>query len=271
VTSEPDSISNGNSIETQADNSTSSADRWEADMARREAEQKKKSLALLADLSEPFPPEVERELKKGGTYLTYIPVSEVITRLNRVFGVMGWSSHIIKCERDSLDPDFIVAHVRLEVDSGGCDAYGAGVITKDGFGGQKIKRTKQGEIVDLGDEFKGAVSDALKKAAQQFGVALYLSRSDEALSIEVEQDLALQRENIDPKIVALWGQFREISGSLDAEQKAGLGKFWNEYSNGAPKPTIETATPQMLMALIEECTRLCFPGSNLITQETADE
>jgi hypothetical protein len=58
-------------------------------------------------------------------------------------------------------------------------------VTKDGFGGQKIKRTKAGEIVDLGDEFKGAFSDALKKAAQQFGVALYLARSDEALSIEI--------------------------------------------------------------------------------------
>jgi len=225
--------------------------------------EKKRIAQLLSDLSEPFPPEVERELKKGGTFLTYIPVSEVITRLNRVFGVAGWSSEIIKCERDALDADFIVAHVRLTV-HGAADGPYVGV-QKDGFGGQKIKRTKQGEIVDLGDEFKGAVSDALKKAAQQLGVALYLSRSDEALSLEVEQDMVLSKPQVDPKVAALWEQFRDISSGFSADQKAQLAKFWTEYSNGAPKPTLETATPQVLMALIEECTRISFPGSQLAT------
>jgi hypothetical protein len=231
--------------------------------AKDEQKRKEDLHRLLVDLSEPFPPEVERELRKGGTSLTYIPVSEVITRLNRCFGVTGWSSEIIRCERDPLDPDFIVAHVRLSTHSG--DMYPN--VTKDGFGGQKIKRTKAGEIVDLGDEFKGAVSDALKKAAQQFGVALYLARSDEALSIEIEQDMAQSRPQIDPKVVALWEQFRTLSGTFGAEQKAQLGQFWNEYANGAPKPTLETATPQILMALIEECTRISFPGSQVIVEE----
>ena len=122
---------------------------------------------LSAALSAPFPKEVERQLDKGGITLTYIPVSEVIVRLNEVFGVTGWSYTQIKCERDFLDPDFLVAHVRLTV----------GTTTRDGVGGQKIKRTKAGDILDLGDEYKGAVSDALKKAAQSFGVGLYLARS----------------------------------------------------------------------------------------------
>ena len=121
----------------------------------------------LEALSAPFPKEVERSLDKGGVTLTYIPVSEVITRLNEVLGVFGWSYTIVKCDRDILDPDFIVAHVRLEV----------GEIVKDGVGGQKIKRTRAGDILDLGDEYKGAVSDALKKAAQALGVGLYLARS----------------------------------------------------------------------------------------------
>ena len=64
-------------------------------------------------LSEPFPPEMERELRKSGTSLTYIPVSEVITRLNKVIGVDKWSFEIISCGRDAIDPDYIVAHVRL--------------------------------------------------------------------------------------------------------------------------------------------------------------
>lgn len=125
---------------------------------------------LLTELSKPFPREVERQLDKGGVTLTYIPVSEVIGRLNDVFGVLGWSYTQISCDRDALDPDFLVAHVRMTV----------GDITRDGVGGQTIKRKRDGGIVDLGDEYKGAVSDALKKAAQSFGVGLYLARGHTA-------------------------------------------------------------------------------------------
>ena len=32
-------------------------------------------MSLLDAFSEPFPKEVERQLKKGGTSLTYIPIS----------------------------------------------------------------------------------------------------------------------------------------------------------------------------------------------------
>lgn len=215
---------------------------------------------LLAELNEPFPPEMERELRKGGTTLIYIPVSEVIARLNRIFGIHGWSSEIIKCDRDPLDPDFIVAHVRLTVNN---DSWTK--VQKDGFGGQKIKRTKQGEIVDLGDEFKGAVSDALKKAAQQLGIGLYLSRSDEALNMEAEREHAAHNAvpDIDPKIAALWEKFRELGKSFDAGQKEQLSKFWSEFSNGQPKPTRETVTLQGVMALIEQSTKILFPGSEL--------
>jgi recombination DNA repair RAD52 pathway protein len=212
---------------------------------------------LLSELSEPFSSEVERELRKGAAVLIYIPVSEVIARLNRVFGVLGWSSEIIKCERDALDPDCIVAHVRLTVST---SEYGQ-IVQKDGFGGQKIKRTKTGDIIDLGNEFKGAVSDALKKAAQQFGVALYLSRSDESLNQEIEREHAANAPKIDPNILALWAKFREASKDFSAEQKTKLNEFWTKYSNGRPKPSPETATMQDIMALIEESTRISFPGS----------
>ena len=120
---------------------------------RRQEELRIKAIAgrndIQALLNEAFPKEVERQLKKGGTSLTYIPVSEVISRLNKVLGFDGWAYEIIKCERDALDPEFIVAHVRLSVLSK--DDFTN--IVKDGFGGQKIKRTKAGEIVDLGVDF----------------------------------------------------------------------------------------------------------------------
>ena len=152
---------------------------------------------LSTALSAPFPKEVEKQLDKGGATLTYIPVSEVIVRLNDVFGSLGWSYTLVKCERDVLDPDFLVAHVSMTV----------GDITRDGVGGQKIKRTRAGDIVDLGDEYKGAVSDALKKAAQSFGVGLYLARGHSApASMQTRQqgDTRITERSDMPSEKQLW-------------------------------------------------------------------
>jgi hypothetical protein len=204
----------------------------------------------MNDFYEPFPREVERSLKKGGTSLTYIPVSEVITRLNKVLGVDKWSSTIIQCERDQHDPDFIVAHVRLTAEIDG------NFVTKDGVGGQKIKRTKNGDIVDLGDEFKGAVSDALKKAAQHLGVGLYLARSEEALAIEEEE----AKPAVDPEILEAWEKFLSMAKSLDEDQRAELTDVWNEYSDGAPKPTLDTAQLEDLLFLSGEAFRITMGG-----------
>jgi recombination DNA repair RAD52 pathway protein len=223
---------------------------------RRQEELRIKAIAgrndIQASLNEPFPKEVERQLKKGGTSLTYIPVSEVISRLNKVLGFDGWAYEIIKCERDALDPEFIVAHVRLSVLSK--DDFIN--VVKDGFGGQKIKRTKAGDIVDLGDEFKGAVSDALKKAAQALGVGLYLARSEEAMEIE-----SVTEPTIDPVVEELWTNFVSVSKSLTPEHKTRLGTFWEKYSNGRPKPTKATASQEDLTALLEHCLVLSFDAT----------
>ena len=175
---------------------------------------------LSAALSAPFPKEVERQLDKGGITLTYIPVSEVIVRLNEVFGVTGWSYTQIKCERDFLDPDFLVAHVRLTV----------GTTTRDGVGGQKIKRTKAGDILDLGDEYKGAVSDALKKAAQSFGVGLYLARSISAPSgqhTRQQGDVRITEPSNLPSEKQLWFYKSELkkAGKLPPLNIGTMSKF----------------------------------------------
>jgi hypothetical protein len=197
---------------------------------------------LYNELSNPFPPEMERELRKGGTALTYIPVSEVITRLNKVLGVENWSFEIVSCNRDSIDPDYIVAHARITWWTG----EPSGVVIRDGFGGQKIKRTKAGDIVDLGDEMKGAVSDALKKAAQTFGVALYLARSEEAMYAEVEQDTVATPPTpaikVDSEIEGIWEAFMSFTKKFSPEQKSKLRDMWSEYSDGAPIPKLNTVT-----------------------------
>lgn len=200
---------------------------------------------MLSALSEPFDPSVEKQLKKGGASLTYIPVSEVITRLNRVLGVDMWSYHIVSCARDSLDPDYVVAHVRLTATFVPTDDAPALTVVKDGIGGQKIKRTKNGDIVDLGDEMKGAVSDALKKAAQHFGVGLYLARSEESMSLEYAQEAAEQ-----PISPEHFEKLREVLNNQPQNVIDSCRAYWSEISNSAEFVN-ENITRDLLKAMLD--------------------
>ena len=197
---------------------------------------------LLDAFSAPFPKEVERQLKKGGTSLTYIPVSEVITRLNKVLGVDMWSYTIERCERDALDPDYVVAHVRLTACFVPTDSAPALTVTKDGVGGQKIKRTRNGDIVDLGDEMKGAVSDALKKAAQHLGIGLYLARSEESMHLEAMEAIADQ-----PISDEHFDKLRKILNSNTQETIASAKQHWASISNNA-----EFTNENVTRTLLEE-------------------
>jgi len=133
----------------------------------------------LEKLGAYFPKESEATLKKGGRNLTYIPVAQIIARANEVLG-FDWSYEVVDTFKDG---DWITAHVRLTITTEDT------IASRSGFGGQKVKYTKSGDAVDLGDEYKGAVSDALKKAFQSFGVGLYLAR-DESLDSTFEQGVA---------------------------------------------------------------------------------
>lgn len=221
---------------------------------------------LYSRLSEAFPVEMERTITKSGTSLVYIPVSEVINRLNKVLGVDKWSFSIVRCERDAIDPEFIVAHVRI-------DWYQTdfACVSRDGFGGQKIKRNKQGAIVDLGDEFKGAISDALKKAAQTLGIGLYLARTEDAMEIEQVIDAAqpavAQQPDVSDDVSKKWDEFVGLSKSLSQEEKTQLNSYWDSYSNGQPKPTKATATMPMLESLIAEIVRIKFNGEHIVSPE----
>jgi recombination DNA repair RAD52 pathway protein len=201
-------------------------------------------MTIFDSLSEPFAPGVEKQLKKGGTSLTYIPVSEVITRLNKVLGVDMWSYTIESCRRDDLDPDYVVAHVRLSATFVPTDTAPQLTVVKDGIGGQKIKRTKGGDIVDLGDEMKGAVSDALKKAAQHLGVGIYLARSEEAKYLEQAEEMASQ-----PISEEHFGKLREVlnkqTQSTIDESKA----YWESISDGAEFAN-ENVTQDLLKAML---------------------
>lgn len=200
-------------------------------------------------LSERFAEEAHRTLNKSGAKLTYIPQAEVVTRLNRVFGVDKWSMEIVQAYRDAADPDWVIAKVRLVATIAHAD--GVATVVREGVGGQKIKRMKSGEPVDLGDEFKGAVSDALKKAATLFGIGLYLARDEDA--IEAEEEAAANREPaVDPVVRQAYDAVSAVIRTLDKDQKEAIKAAWAER-RGDLKFTPENATLEDIKAIGALC------------------
>lgn len=220
---------------------------------------------IAQQLLEPFPPEMERVVSKGGAKLIYIPVSEVINRLNKVLGIENWSYSVVDYHRDQIDPDYCIAHVVLTANINGEK------VVRDGIGGQKINRTKNGDILDLGNDMKGAVSDALKKAAQTLGVGLYLSRSEEAMEIEEVMNAASTPVSEEEKArMARWDEFASITKTLSSEQKSQLNEFWDSYSGGKPKPTKTTASSSDIDALMEEAVKVSFGKPSKIKEKVGE-
>ena len=217
--------------------------------------------SIYSQLTEPFPQEMERSLNKGGTNLTYIPISEVINRLNKIIGVENWSFTVKNWQQLG---NSIVAQVSVVAIISGNS------VTREGVGGQKIKMTKQGDPVDIGDEVKGAVSDALKKAVQTLGVGLYLARSEEAIEIEQVIDAMVPNQEQpatqeQSQILLLWENFMSMSKSLTKEKKEDLRASWAEWSSGKPTPKKDNVTIEEIEFLLAEATRLVFDAVALET------
>lgn len=166
-------------------------------------------------LREEFPEGALKQLKKGGSTFTYIPASEVVARLNEVLGVTGW--HTIESDAwvDANNTDWVIAKytIRATIDGE--------VTERTGWGGQKIKNSSGGGPQDLGDEFKGASSDALKKCVSHLGVGLYLSRDEEMVALEEEA----RQVKAGPDLIAI---VQEYIDTLDDDAKSELAGWWKE-------------------------------------------
>jgi hypothetical protein len=212
-------------------------------------------------LSEPFPQEMVKRLNKGGANLTYIPISEVINRMNKVIGVENWSFNVKTWQQVGTS---IVAHVIVHAKINGT------MVSRDGVGGQKIKMSKQGDPIDIGDEVKGAVSDALKKAVQTLGVGLYLARSEEAIEIEQVMDAYISPvPQSAPAQSEKYAQFKSLIDGLPAEGKQHIKNFWNDFSGGRKTPKPNEFTDSELDALITECIAFSFNGSSVVAEKEA--
>ncbi len=183
-------------------------------------------------LSEPFPQEQLRYHKAKG--LTYVAVAEVLARLNRILGPGNWNTEILGTEtfgvhetETGIYPEWVVAKVRLygEVDGQ--------TFSFDGIGGQQVKflSSKKGPV-DIGDEFKGAVSDAIKKAAQSLGVALNLAREDDAMHYEKAQEQADEPKATKATLDLIQGFVKGLA--KEDEKRKGFAAWWAENTGGAP-------------------------------------
>lgn len=109
---------------------------------------------------------------RGGVELEYITGEQAISRLNEVLGVGGWSFRVLQHGLiEEADEIWVLGELTATID-------GRSVVRQQ-FGSQKIKRARtSGTPLDIGFDFKGATTDALKKCASLLGVGLYLSRKE---------------------------------------------------------------------------------------------
>lgn len=179
-------------------------------------------------LAEPFP--LEQLKKHPSKGLTYIPIPEVVARLNRVLGSGNWNSEIVRVWEAGLVstetgeyPKWVMAHVRL---SGEVDGV---LFHYDGVGGQEVQFTGKPAFkgpVDIGDTYKGAVSDATKKAAQSLGVGLELAREDDAMHYE-----QAAREADQPKATtAVLDRIKGLVADLSEDDRKKFVKKWAELT-----------------------------------------
>jgi hypothetical protein len=123
---------------------------------------------VYSRLSAPF--EVTFTDVRGGVELKYVSGEQVVTRLNEVLGVGGWSFRVLRHEvNPEADEAWALGELVAEI--------GERTVVRQQFGSQKVRRSRStGAPLDLGFDLKGASTDAMKKCASLLGVGLYLSR-----------------------------------------------------------------------------------------------
>src|SRR4051794_9960605 len=89
---------------------------------------------------------------RGGVEVTFISGEQVVSRLNEVLGVAGWSFRILHQEISTeADEVWALGEMVADID-GKC-------VTRQQFGSQKIKRSRStGAPLDLGFDLKGAAT-----------------------------------------------------------------------------------------------------------------
>jgi len=121
---------------------------------------------------------IEERVIGGGRSAKYVNAQETIKKLNYTFGYL-WSHRLIGTP--IINKNDIVVYGEMEVVfiTGGSEIR----ISKGQAGGSQIKRYskdddsgkhsyQKGDVIDLANDVKAAISDSLKKCASEFGIFL---------------------------------------------------------------------------------------------------
>lgn len=202
-------------------------------------------------LAEPFDETLIYQRSLGGRQFDYVAVAEYIARLNKVLGTGGWNYEVLKCHVQPEYKEHVISHVRVVANVDGVTAV------KEAYGGTKIKTLKGGGVMDLGNDFKIATSDAFKKACQGLGIALHLARSEEALTLEIEESYPVDTEK--------WKVFVGNFKSLTEDQKNEFRGWFKEQGFMGDKPG-RNMDPDQFEKCQVEVIRLSF-NAEQVTEE----
>lgn len=194
-------------------------------MEKKQEKKKDTSIAILstvalsqqqrAQLSAPTPSQfVKSKPGRGGKALSYVEGGYVVSRLNEVFGPLNWSWQEISRDRTDRKTEKntegeVTVHGRLTIH----DHRNGYAVWKEADGQHPIHVN-----VPVGDAYKAANTDALKKAASLFGIALDVywqqMESQDAASPKPAK-VATKQAKPQPTLFAQTAQAIKNTGSKD--------------------------------------------------------
>ncbi len=122
-----------------------------------------------AKIDEKFDDSLVKKRKGAFGICSYVGVGEYIKRLNDIFEYQ-WDFEVIA---DQILEGFVVVQGKLV----------AGGVTKMQYGTSRLTvSTRSSVMTQVGDDFKAAASDCLKKCASCFGIGLALYEAEEKVA-----------------------------------------------------------------------------------------
>lgn len=154
----------------------------------------------------------------GGKPVRYVEVGYIINELNRAFGAF-WEFKVVDKQ---VGKKQIWVQGQLTVK----DYKTNFTITKETFGGADIKfRRDTGEVVDIANDLKAAVSDCIKKCASMFGIAADVFFKEQQLYDEMPTVVDVENGTRESLLRIVQQKYFAVAKKLgfegeDAKQKA---------------------------------------------------
>jgi len=128
---------------------------------------------------------IKQRRGSGGMMFPYIPIDYTVSKLDERFGIF-WEDEVVSTEKTSTH---IICQVKLTIKSPSGFS-----VSRPGFGRAAIKFFKgTKDPVDIGNDYKAAHSDALKKAASLFGIGADVYYKELEKYDEMEEEVSKEK------------------------------------------------------------------------------